>query len=402
MSFFHSFKFGLQKNALFAFCRFLVRRFNEAQISHISGSLTFTSLLALVPMLTVALAILTALPAFSDLADSFTELVHDFIVPSGASAVVSYLHEFKNQAGKMTAIGIGLMVLTSLLLLQTVEQAFNRIWHIRRPRSLWVKLPAYWALLTLGPALIGLSLSVSAYFSKNALFAANYPFLQPFLIFVWRVGLDALVLFLLYKLVPNRLVAYRHALLGALFTALLLEMAKWLFALYIANFNSYQLIYGAFAAIPIFLLWLYLLWSIVLGGALLTANLSYWNHAAYLSAGNHSDRFNRILHILTLLEQAQRNGRSLSWSQLCQQTPIGDDELHDLLEQLEQAGIVCSSSRHWLLKTLPSHIHLKTLFVQFIHNPNASTSPIQPCMLPDLQSLDISLQQWLSDQQKST
>lgn len=378
-----------------SFLSFLLRRFNEAQISRISGSLTFTTLLALVPLLTVVLAMLAALPAFKEISQSFNELIQAVIVPSGASVVASYLEEFKNQAARLTTIGIAMMILTSLMLLQTIEQTFNRIWHVRRRRSLWIKLPAYWALLTLGPILVGLSFSASGYFFDHSSWSIQHPWLVSSLEFLWRLVLDGLALFLLYKLVPNRSVSSLHAFIGSFITAILLECAKSLFSVYIQNFNSYQLIYGAFAAIPVFLLWLYLLWSIILVGALITANLTYWKNSVFLSAHQPQFRFNRIIHILCLLAQSQAMGRHLRLSEFRECSPMGEDELIEILEQLNEIDVVHCEKQKWVLKTRPDCINLKDLFMQFIHNPYQAVPPVQPCLLPDLDSLDINLSDWL-------
>lgn len=391
----YSFWSRLRCSKIFTFSCFIIQRFNEAQISRISGSLTFTTLLALVPLLTVALAILSALPAFESISLAFTEFVHSVIVPSGASVVSSYLEEFKNQAGKLTTIGIVMMIVTSLMLLQTIEQTFNRIWYVRRYRSLWIKLPTYWALLTLGPILVSLSLSASSYFFNHSQFLFHYPLLAESLELLWRLALDALGLFLLYKLVPHRLVSSKHALIGSIITACLLEGTKSLFAIYIANFNSYQLIYGAFAAIPVFLLWLYLLWSIILIGALITANLSYWRDDIYLSGNQNSLRFSRILHVLRLLALAQNQSRSLTLAAFHQQSSIGEDELTEILESLSEIEVVHCEGQQWLLQTHPSRISLKDLFIRFIHDPYHALDPIQPCLLPNLDDLDMSLSDWL-------
>ena len=159
----HGFLHRLWYSTPCRFLRFVSQRFNEANILQTAGSLTFTTLLALVPLLTVILIVLAAFPMFGDISAHFMDLVHRIIVPSGASAIADYLDRFKEQAVRMTALGIAVMAVTSLLLIQTIDQTLNRIWRVQRGRPWWISLTVYWALLTIGPLLVGISLSVSAY-----------------------------------------------------------------------------------------------------------------------------------------------------------------------------------------------------------------------------------------------
>nr|UOP04728.1 YihY family inner membrane protein [Conchiformibius kuhniae] len=254
------------------FAGFVYQRFKEARVLQAAGSLTFTTLLALVPLLTVMLVVITAFPVFGNVSALFERWINDLLVPSGASAVTVYLTEFKNQAGGLTAMGLAAMTLSALLLMQTIERTFDGIWRARSTRPWWVRFSLYWAILTLAPVVAGAGLSASTQM------AHWFPALAGKTGWVW-MGLlaNAVLLYLLYRLVPNREVPHWHALTGAAVTAVLLEAAKWLFGIYINNFNSYHLVYGAFAAVPLFLVWLHLLWTMVLGGAVLTASLSGWH-----------------------------------------------------------------------------------------------------------------------------
>ncbi len=360
----------------------------EIRLWQVSGSLTFTTLLALVPVLTIVLVLVSAFPIFGDVTLQFMELVNTIIVPSGAVAVWDYLNEFNKQASKLTAVGIVMMLITSLLLIQTIDQTFNRIWRVRRPRSAWLQFPVYWALLTFMPILLGLGVSA---ISQTTEFSGSLKMLAWFLF-------DVLVLYVLYRVVPNRFVPMQHALCGALLTTVLLKCAKIGFDSYIQNFNSYQLIYGAFSAIPVFLIWLHLLWTIILFGAVLTASLSYWQGAAYLRPKGQQALFNDVVQILLMLRRAQADGRALRVQNFRQHVNMGYDELGDLLERLEDMGYIGSHKHGWLLKKSLEHITLRDLVSKFVYMPSTIDSPIKFALATLMQSsfevLDITLDEF--------
>ncbi len=360
----------------------------EIRLWQVSGSLTFTTLLALVPVLTIVLVLVSAFPIFGDVTLQFMELVNTIIVPSGAVAVWDYLNEFNKQASKLTAVGIVMMLITSLLLIQTIDQTFNRIWRVRRPRSAWLQFPVYWALLTFMPILLGLGVSA---ISQTTEFSGSLKMLAWFLF-------DVLVLYVLYRVVPNRFVPMQHALCGALLTTVLLKCAKIGFDSYIQNFNSYQLIYGAFSAIPVFLIWLHLLWTIILFGAVLTASLSYWQGAAYLRPKGQQALFNDVVQILLMLRRAQADGRALRVQNFRQHVNMGYDELGDLLERLEDMGYIGSHKHGWLLKKSLEHITLRDLVSKFVYMPSTIDSPIKFALAALMQSsfevLDITLDEF--------
>ncbi|MBP8045476.1 MAG: YihY family inner membrane protein, partial [Neisseria sp.] len=262
------------------FMVFLWKRFDEVRVPQVSASLTFTTLLALVPVLTVTLVVVSAFPMFDTLSDSFVRFINQTIVPQGAGVLFDYINQFKGKASNLTAIGIVMLVVTSLLLIRTIDQTFNRIWRVQSERPLWTQFLVYWALLTFGPLAIGLSLTAWTLMLQQSRVDEMFPFLTGVLRTGSSILFSTVILWLLYRLVPNRYVPARQALVGAAVTAVLLEAARALFAWYIGTFNSYTLIYGAFAAIPVFLLWLNLLWMLVLTGAVFTAALSYWQGEA--------------------------------------------------------------------------------------------------------------------------
>lgn len=362
----HGFLHRLWYSTPCRFLRFVSQRFNEANILQTAGSLTFTTLLALVPLLTVILIVLAAFPMFGDISAHFMDLVHRIIVPSGASAIADYLDRFKEQAARMTALGIVMMMVTSLMLIQTIDQTLNRIWRVQRSRPWWISLAVYWALLTIGPLLVGISLSIFAYgLAQNT----DY-FFSSSLHFVGNVLGNAAFLFLLYRLVPNCHVPLLHVLTGSLITGVLLETAKYGFGIYISHFNSYAPVYGAFSIIPIFLIWLNLLWLIVLSGALLIACMGDW-HSRQDERQQPDHVFNQVIAILLLLADAHQQGKIITIRSIRQQLAIDRGQIETLLLRLAEMQYVAESKRGWLLETSPEQIWLSDLFHHFVYRRNA-------------------------------
>ena len=358
----------LKAHRIVGFTRFVWRRFDDTGITQAAGSLTFTTLLALVPVLTILLVIVTAFPIFDPVVDTFLAFVNSIIVPSGATAVSEYLDTFKLQAGKLTTIGIIAMLITALLLVQTIDQVFNRIWVVRQQRSWWIRLPAYLILLIFLPLIAGVSLSISSWLMPVDKLGNTYPLFSGSLKSAWQIALDTLALALLYRTVPNCHVPLRHAFLGAMFTAFLLELAKWGFGVYLRHFNSYELVYGAFAVIPVFLVWLHLLWTIVLVGALLTACSNYWQGSAFERSDSKHTLLDDVVSTMQLLAQQH----TVRLRDFRQQLNIGYDRIQTILLHLEQHGYVQRQKSVWQLKKQPENILLADLFTLFVYNITAT------------------------------
>ena len=378
------------------FMVFLWKRFDEVRVPQVSASLTFTTLLALVPVLTVTLVVVSAFPMFDTLSDSFVRFINQTIVPQGAGVLFDYINQFKGKASNLTAIGIVMLVVTSLLLIRTIDQTFNRIWRVQSERPLWTQFLVYWALLTFGPLAIGLSLTAWTLMLQESRVDEMFPFLTGVLRTGSSILFSTVILWLLYRLVPNRYVPARQALVGAAVTAVLLEAARALFAWYIGTFNSYTLIYGAFAAIPVFLLWLNLLWMLVLTGAVFTASLSYWQGEAFRRHLGTQERFDDVLKILLLLDDAQLQGRALLVQDFRSHINMGYDELGDLLEKLARHGYVYQGRQGWVLKTNAASIEVDDLFKLFVYRPthiqqDYVNDAVEQIMAPCLNAMNITL-----------
>jgi membrane protein len=263
---------------LWRLSRLVHQRFRDDRCTRAAGALSFTTLIALVPLLAVVFAVLSVFPVYERWMDVVLEFTHSNFVPAAGEAVAKYLKEFTTKAAHLTVWGMLFVLVTALFMMATIERSFNDIWHVQRPRRRLHRLIGYWAVLTLGPVLVAAGLSLGAYVHGAAVL--NLALLP---ISVRAVLDDALPYFfetlafvLLYMAGPNVSVRFRHALSGGLFAALMFEIAKGLFAAYIGRYANYQQIYGAIAVLPVFLLWVYISWTIVLLGAVLTASLPEW------------------------------------------------------------------------------------------------------------------------------
>ncbi|PIT56523.1 YihY family inner membrane protein [Snodgrassella alvi] len=393
----HSFKSKYLQQRLPQFLLFVGQNYQRCNLPLIAASLTFTTLLALVPFFTITVIVVNAFPMFADMATRFNQFLTHIIVPAaGADSVSDYLYAFRDKASGLTAVGISFMIITSLMLIQTIEHAFNQIWQARDQRPLWIRILIYWALLTLGPVVLGMSLSAIGLLSNPANMASQIPFYSTLFGIITNLALITLLLFLIYKLVPFCFVHWHHALLGAIITAVGLDLLRRGFAIFVTDFGNYQKVYGAFAAIPVFLIWLNLLWLLLLAGAVLTSSLPYWHQERFRYL-HQCQPFENALELLYQLLQAQQQGLAVRSDQLQQQLSISDKHLDKILTQLEQKHYIAHSGSGWLLQTNPDKIMLANLYKLFIYQPNhnsAVNSSIQLMLQPCLQQLDISLSQW--------
>jgi membrane protein len=248
----------------------------------VAGELSFTTLLALVPLTTVSVAVLSLFPVFETWMDAIQQFIYGNFVPAAGAAVSEYLAEFAANAGRLTAWGLLFLLVTALLLMATIEHAFNDIWHVAQPRKRIHRFLGYWAVLTLGPILIGLGVSVTSYLLSLPLIAgpATPAGLRALVLAVAPTAFEVLAFMLMYVVVPNHRVRWRDALLGAIVAAALFELAKRGFGWFVLSFATYRAIYGALAALPVFLIWIYLSWTVVLLGAVVTAALPEWRTTA--------------------------------------------------------------------------------------------------------------------------
>ena len=253
----------------------VLERFIQDRCQRVAGALSFTTLLAIVPLTAVMVAVLSLFPVFGAWMNVIQDFIYSNFVPAAGEVVQKYLSQFAGKAGRLTAFGLVFLAVTSLMLMATIEQAFNDIWRVENTRKLTHRFLTYWALLTLGPILVAGSLVLtSKLFSLPFLGRAEVTLMYQFLDVMLPLLLEFGAAVLLYTVVPNVAVRWRNAFVGAAFAAIMLEVAKNLFATFVKYFASYKILYGAIAVLPIFLIWIYISWVIILLGAIVTATLN--------------------------------------------------------------------------------------------------------------------------------
>ncbi|TDQ81426.1 tRNA-processing RNAse BN [Dongia mobilis] len=337
-----------------SFLPYLWQRFNADGCTAIAAGLSYTSLLSMVPMLAIGLAMFTAFPAFESLRGELIDILASNLAPDLADTATTYLESFVAKAGQASAAGIVGIAVTALLLIHNIQVAFDRVWGVTSQKGRMRRLPIYWVLLTLGPILFGASLSISTYVFAQAGSTDFYGLstgikvLGGFLPFMF----ETLGFTLFYRLMPTRPVRMRDALSGALIAALLFEILKGGFGLYLRHFGGYQVIYGALATIPIFLVWTYLVWITVLIGAEIAAALPEWRSGrrSIGALSRRSDLLSLALGALAELSRAQRHGNGQRIEQLITSLAADPNRMLAVLDSLSAARLVArSDNNRWLL-----------------------------------------------------
>ena len=345
------------------FWNFLFRRFLADRAINSAAALTYTTLFAVVPMMTVTFSMLSAIPAFQGTGEQIQSFIFHNFVPSSGETVQEYLREFTTQARKLTWVGVVLLAVTAFMMLVTIEKAFNTIWRVRQPRRGISSFLLYWAILSLGPILLGAGFAATTYITSLSLLSGPDALVGAQTLIGFAPLLSSVAAFtLLYSSVPNARVPLRHAFAGGLFTAVLLELAKGMFGLYVSLFPGYQLIYGAFATVPLFLLWIYLSWLIVLFGAELVCNLSssrHWRRRAL-------PRVLVLLGVLRVFHRGQQKGQAVSHAEVQREGwLLPEDEWAELTEFLAGEQLICrASGGGWVLCRDLQHYSLHQLLMR--------------------------------------
>lgn len=288
--------------------RHLRWRFREARLGVSASSLTFTTILALVPLLAVGLALFTAFPVFGKFQDTLQRWLVDSLVPDSISRqVMGYLTQFSRKANRLGSVGLVAVVGAAVALMVTIERTLGQIWHVQRQRPLPQRILLYWSALTLGPLFLGGSLAITSY-----LVSVSRSVVGDVLPGEARLWLDALEFVLLvacisglYFYVPYTRVRWRHAITAGVMCALGIEVAKKVLTIYLAQIPTYSAIYGAFAAVPILLVWIYVAWVIVLLGAVVASSLPELGRQHLRQPSGAGWNFRLAVEVLTQLHKAQ-------------------------------------------------------------------------------------------------
>ncbi|MCW5698782.1 MAG: YihY family inner membrane protein [Rhodospirillales bacterium] len=349
------------------FAALVWKRFNEDRCMAIAASLSYTSLLALVPLMAISFAVLAAFPVFDDIQEQIKTFIFANFLPEAVDTVQQYLDRFLGAARGVTAIGVIGLAVTALLLFVTIEGGMNEIFRVSRPRSIVTRLLVFWAILTLGPLIMGTSFSLAT---------LVYAFAESLGVDEVRGGLAMVARFvppvlaiiafaIFYVIIPSRPVKFSHALIGAVIAGVVFAALRSGFAFYITRFPTYQTLYGALATIPIFLFWMYLSWAVVLIGAIVTATLPEWGRRTRIGQGTlePSDLLILALTLLAELYRGAERGGGLKRRQLLSVVhAVSDATVDAMLERLRREHFVdITAHGRWLPARNPSSVDLHEL-----------------------------------------
>jgi membrane protein len=358
---------------------FAEARAHDVRMGQVAGSLTFTTLLSIVPVFAVALALFTAFPLFAQFRSELENFLLKVLPGQISTTVLRYVNEFAAQATRLTAVGVVFLALTALSMIVTVDRVLNDIWRVRDRRPLAQRVLIYWAIISLGPVLIGASLSASSYlWSLSADSVRQLPRLLRSVLGYAPVVLSGLAYAALYVFVPNRRVAWRDALLGGFIAAVLAELVKVAFGVFVSR-GTVRSVYGAFAVLPLFLVWVYLSWYVLLFGAAIAATLPRLRASRFTDETRAGNAFVTAIALLKMLYDARSQGRpASSTAELARAVRTPTDEAELLLESLERLGYVRRLARSlsggvhdhdWLLVCDTQVMTLGPVFGRFAVDP---------------------------------
>ena len=343
----------LDRRRIKNFLNYCCAKVEAGNLTDVAGNISFTIILSLVPILTIMLAVFTRFPAFGTLRNTLETYFAQGLIPGNiAHTILNYLGTFAANAANVSIVGALALLFTTLTTISTIESAFNRIWHILTPRPIMTRIVLYLAIALLAPLLLGISIYLTTYLvlSRHGL-VGWLPFLNgissPLIAVIWTTTAFTL----LYRVLPNRLVLWKDALSGGFFAAFAFEIAIRVFAFFIVNFSSYEKIYGALAAFPIFMLWVYISSLIMLFGATLTASLPEIRSGHWETVQHPGSRFSDALKIIGIM-YTDGTGRGFSRIELERRTRLGTAEVESCLKTLENLGWAVPLKRS-MLHTVP-------------------------------------------------
>ena len=316
----------------------LRERFREDRLALTASSLTFTTIISLVPFIAVALAVFTAFPMFAKFQDVLQKWLIESLVPDNiARQVLGYLNQFAGKASKLGAAGIAVLFATALALVFTIDRTLNSIWRVRTPRPFAQRILIYWTAVTLGPLMLAVSLSITSYaVSASKGLVGALPGGVGLLLDILQFLMVAAGMAAMYRFVPNTFVRWGHAWMGGVFVSTAMELAKKALAIYLSKVPTYSMVYGAFATVPILLVWIYVAWIIVLLGATLTAYIPNLLAGVHRMRSGPGWQFTLALDALRLLDAArQQPGRGISMEQLGSQLRVDTQRLETVMEALQ-------------------------------------------------------------------
>ena len=324
----------------FQFVLFVIRRFEADRCREQAGSLTYTTLFAVVPMLTVFLVIISSIKALEPARQQLQQLIYSNFLPKTTIAFDKAFNAFTDKSSNLTIIGILFLFVTTVMMLTSIETVFNRIWRVRETRGGIVGFMRYWTIISLGPILLGSAFVISSAVASLTVLSDNfvgYEVNGKFIFWCISFALTVLGFFILNWTIPNRRVPIKATLITNVFSAIVFELLKNLFGYIMSNFTSYEIVYGAFAAVPIFLLWIFLSWNIVLLGV----EISYALTAFYSGKEQKRHPVIILLDLLELFYKKQLKGHAVSDEEAL--SVLGREEIGrwpSYVEMLEQQKLI--------------------------------------------------------------
>jgi membrane protein len=337
-----------------SFSRFLWRRFVDDKCFETAGALSYTTLVSLVPLTVAVFAMFSVFPVFAPARDTLVDFMFRNFVPAAGQRVQEALTAFASNASKLTGISILVMLFSAMSMMVSIEDRLNRVWRVKQARGWGSRLLLYWAALSLGPILIVGGIAVTSYVTAMPLLqgaagqinSIGHPLLSvlPFVV-------TFSTLWLMYSFIPNCKVSRQDAAIGALLGAVLFEIVRWGFALFVHRAQTYQQIYGALAAVPIFLLWIYLSWVIVIFSASIAASASAFDYHAPKKMLPEGAEFLGLLVVLRHFIDAHRTGDSLDQADVRVREPyLHSNLIAEYFDDLQQADLIQrAEAGGWLL-----------------------------------------------------
>jgi membrane protein len=358
--------------SLVYFARLAWRRFREERCLQIASSLTFTALLAVVPIITVTLTLISAFPVFRELMLNAQQFLVENMLPESAENIALYAERFAENAARLTAVGIGFLFVTAMIVLLTIDRALNQIWRVQRRRPTVQSVFIYWALLTVGPLLIGASLSLTSWLVSESMgLVKDVPYAGEVTLKVFPILLTGIAFTLVYIAIPNRRVLIRDALSGGFLAALAFEGMKHGFAAYITHFPTHKVVYGAFASVPIFLLWIYLSWLVVLSGAVVAAVMPDWRERTSQAEAVTGGQFLDALQILRVLWEAHRTGEIVTLLRVHAAVKLPVDRAEAVLDAMSAAHWVGRVGNGWALIRDAAEVSCADVYHLFVFRAGA-------------------------------
>ncbi len=331
----------------FDFVKFVMIRAKQDNVLRVAASLGYTSMIALVPLIAIALAIFSAFPVFDSVKMEIQNFMFNNLVPGVGKTVETYISSFVGATGKLTTIGVVGLAVTAIMMLSTIEASLNVVFGVKKSRPIVARVLVYWTILTLGPLLLGASFSVSGYIFSLSFLNGD---ISSYGVELARYVPKLLMMFVLmgvYLFVPYRKIKLKHTFVGAFVAVVLFAVLKKTFGMFVVQGSTYNTLYGALAVIPVLLVWMYLSWAVVIFGAVIVASIPEWlekradlNKVLDDFVLNRANFISYSVELISILEKARDEEEVMTSDKLASITDLNNTGVFMVLDILEQQGVV--------------------------------------------------------------